>query len=102
METNKLRSQIVSGFKINGLSLRSEASTLLVEVLEDVGGEGDVRRWLDKIIETVQKQPLTSSFITRDVVEIAVNECREGGDEEGDKIFNIIDAFKVRVCVGLV
>jgi len=91
---SRIRNKIVSAFKINGLSLRSEASSLLVEVLSEVEA-GDFQKWLQKVIDTVQKQPLTSSFITKELVETAINECREGADEEGDKIFNIIDAFKI-------
>ena len=95
MDSARIRNKIVSAFKINGLSLRSDASSLLVDVLSEVENE-DFRKWLEKIIDTVQKQPLTTSFITKELVETAINECREGGDEEGDKIFNIIDAFKIR------
>lgn len=94
MDNTKLRNKIVSAFKMNGLSLRSEASALLLEVLSEVDNE-DFQKWLQKLIDTVQKQPLTSSFITKELIDIAINECREGADEEGDKMFNIIDAFKV-------
>ena len=84
MDLSRVRNQIVSTFKINGLSLRSDASTLLVEELQDyVDSERDFKRKLEQLIETVHKQPLTTSFVTREVVETSLNECREGGDDEG-------------------
>ncbi|XP_057308623.1 DNA polymerase epsilon subunit 2-like [Hydractinia symbiolongicarpus] len=94
MANTQVRSKVVTAFKINGLSLRSEASKLLVEVLSEVD-HNELDGWLERIIDCVQKQPLKTSFVDRDVVEIAINECNQEGDEEGDKIFNIVDVFKL-------
>lgn len=93
MAASEIRSKVVSTFKLNGLSIRSEASKLLIEVLSEVKRK-DLEKWIEKIIEIVQKQPLTSNFIDRDVVEIAINECNQGGDDESDRIFNVIDIYK--------
>ncbi|XP_046337184.2 DNA polymerase epsilon subunit 2-like [Haliotis rufescens] len=90
----KLKSHIQSSFKMHGLTLRSEASRYLVDVLTPVT---DVQRdsWMEKIIEIVQKQPLSSSMIDRTVCESAVQECNDEQEDEGDKVFCIIDAFSV-------
>ncbi|XP_053376311.1 DNA polymerase epsilon subunit 2-like [Mercenaria mercenaria] len=92
--STKLKSTITSSFKMHGLSLRSEASRYLVDVFSQVDEE-DCQEWLDKIIEIVQKQPLTSSLIDKQICESAVQECNAEQDDESDKIFSVIDAFSV-------
>jgi len=94
MVGSEIRSKIVGSFKLNGLSLRSEASKFLVETLSEVETD-ELETWIEKIIELVQKQPLNSNFIDRDVVEIAVNECAQNVDTEGEDAFNVIDIYKV-------
>jgi len=88
-----LRSKIISTFKLNGLSLRSEASKILIEVLSEVD-KGDLTEWLEKIIDAVQKQSLKSTFIDANIIEEAINECNQENSEE-DKIFNVVDIFKI-------
>ncbi|XP_050406951.2 DNA polymerase epsilon subunit 2 [Patella vulgata] len=90
----KLRNVITSAFKMHGLTLRSEASRYLVEVLTPLD-EGERDGWLDHMIEIIQKQPLSSSMIDKIVCEAAVQECNAEQDEEGENVFCIIDAFSV-------
>jgi hypothetical protein len=54
-----LRARVISGFKLHGLSLRREAAKVLVDVLNPVS-DGEVDIWLDKIIDSIQKQPCKS------------------------------------------
>ena len=89
-----VRKEIVTSFKLHGLSLKTEASKFLTEVLSSVS-EVELQDWLDKIVEAVQKQPLISSLVDREVVEIAVQECSEDPSENTDKAFCVINAFKV-------
>ncbi|XP_065652435.1 DNA polymerase epsilon subunit 2 isoform X3 [Hydra vulgaris] len=86
--------KVLHAFKLNGLSLRSEASKFLIETLENLDS-GEVDTWLRRVIEIVQKQPLDNVFIDRTVLEHAVAECKEGNDDTGDRVFNFIDAFSV-------
>ncbi|XP_028402077.1 DNA polymerase epsilon subunit 2-like [Dendronephthya gigantea] len=88
------RTKIVKAFKLHGLSLQSEASRFLGEVLSTVG-EKDYDGWLDRIIEYVHKQPLSSTLISKDIVETAVQECSDQTDEVSDNAFNVISAFEV-------
>ncbi|XP_069117868.1 DNA polymerase epsilon subunit 2-like [Argopecten irradians] len=91
---SKLKSHVLSAFKMHGLTLRSESSKYLVEVLGSV--DDDQREeCLDKIIETIQKQPLSSSLITKATCEAAVQECNAEHDDEGENILCVIDAFSV-------
>ncbi|CAC5374744.1 POLE2 [Mytilus coruscus] len=71
----------------------SEASKYLVDVLNLIN---EVQRedCLDKIIESVQKQQLSSTLIDRSVCEQAVQECNTDQDES-DNVFGVIDAFAV-------
>ena len=95
MSDAALRQSIVSNFKLQGLSLKSDASTLLVEVLEPHLHGGDMEQIIDMIIEAIQKQPLKSSLIGRDVVEIAIEECNTTSDADTEKALVIINAFDV-------
>ncbi|XP_005094411.1 DNA polymerase epsilon subunit 2 [Aplysia californica] len=90
----KLKSAIVSAFKMHGLTLRSEASLYLIDVLAPVD-QKERDQWVDKIIEIIQKQSLTSSMIDRGVCELAVQECNAEQEDDSDTIFNVIDAFSV-------
>ena len=90
-----LRRQIISNFKLQGLTLKSEAATYLVEVLAPYANDTDINKIIDQIIEAVQKQPLKSSIVTREVVEIAVEECNQASDVDNEKAMVVIDAFDV-------
>ena len=89
-----VRKEVVSSFKLHGLSLKTDASKFLTEVLSTVS-EVELEDWLEKIVEAVQKQPLHSSLVDRDIVEVAVQECSEDPEEDTDKAFCVIDAFQV-------
>ncbi|XP_062501135.1 DNA polymerase epsilon subunit 2-like [Corticium candelabrum] len=90
----RLKGRIISSFKLYGLSLRSGAVKYLTDVLQPVS-EVEVEKWLDTIVNGVQKLPLTSSFIDRDCIELAVQNSSGGTDKESDKVFEVIDAFRV-------
>ncbi|XP_059179397.1 DNA polymerase epsilon subunit 2-like isoform X2 [Physella acuta] len=90
----KLKNSIVSAFKMHGLTLRSEASRYLVEVLAPVEAS-EKEQWLDKIIDIVQKQSLASAMVGREECESAVQECNAEQDDDSDSILNVIDAFSV-------
>lgn len=81
-------------FKLHGLSLKTDATKFLTEVLTPLT-EVELEDWLDKIVEGVQKQPLSSSLIGREAVEQAVQECSQTSEDDNDKAFTIIDAFSV-------
>ena len=94
MEAKQVRSKIITGFKMNGLSLRSDASKYLVEALSPLK-RSEVEIWLERIIESVQKQPLESTAIGRDIIESAVQEINQDSEEDNDKVFNLINAFSI-------
>ncbi|XP_075387203.1 DNA polymerase epsilon subunit 2 isoform X2 [Tenrec ecaudatus] len=94
MAPERVRSRALSAFKLRGLMLRGEAIKYLTDALQSVG-ELELEDTLEKIIDAVEKQPLSSNMIERSVVEAAVQECSQAVDETIDHIFNIIGAFDI-------
>ncbi|KAF3831173.1 hypothetical protein GH733_002411, partial [Mirounga leonina] len=76
------------------LSFGIEAIKYLTEALESIS-EVELEDALEKIIDAVEKQPLSSNMIERSVVEAAVQECSQSVDETIEHIFNIIGAFDI-------
>ncbi|XP_059514813.1 DNA polymerase epsilon subunit 2 isoform X4 [Myotis daubentonii] len=94
MAPERLRSRALSAFKLRGLLLRGEAIKYLTEALQSIS-EVELEDALEKIIDAVEKQPLSSNMIERSVVEAAVQECSQSVDETIEHIFNIIGAFDI-------
>ncbi|XP_025151597.1 DNA polymerase epsilon subunit 2 isoform X1 [Bubalus kerabau] len=94
MAPERLRSRALSAFKFRGFMLRGEAVKYLTEALQSIN-EIELEDALEKIIDAVEKQPLSSNMIERSVVEAAVQECSQSVDETIDHIFNIIGAFDI-------
>ena len=90
-----LRARVINNFKLQGLLLRSDATSLLVEVLSPHQERQDIDDVIDHIIEAVQKQPLETSLVTKAIVEVAIEECNETTDADVEKALMIIDAFSV-------
>ena len=90
-----LRKQLQTDFRLNGLSLKTDAANLLVEVLGPYAGEENFQEIVDNIIEAVLKQPLGSSQVGKDVVELAIEECNEATDTDTDVAMVVIDAFQI-------
>uniref|UniRef100_A0A669DZ81 DNA polymerase epsilon subunit n=1 Tax=Oreochromis niloticus TaxID=8128 RepID=A0A669DZ81_ORENI len=70
------------------------ASRYLVEVLESVN-HSELDDVIERVLDAVEKQPLSSSMIELSVVESAVQDCTQTCDETIDNVFNIIGAFDV-------
>ncbi|KAK2843141.1 hypothetical protein Q7C36_011356 [Tachysurus vachellii] len=94
MDARRLKTKVTAAFKMRGLMLRPEASRYLVEVLEAVS-EVDLEDVIERILDGVEKQPLSSSMIELSVAETAVQDCSQSCDETIDNVFNIIGAFDV-------
>lgn len=94
MTAVSVKNIIVSAFKMHGYTLRSEASKYLVDVLLPVS-EVSREDWLDRILEALQKQLLSSSVIDKATVTAAVQECSHSVDDEGEQMLTVIDAFAI-------
>uniref|UniRef100_A0A8D0V047 DNA polymerase epsilon subunit 2 n=1 Tax=Sus scrofa TaxID=9823 RepID=A0A8D0V047_PIG len=80
MAPDRLRSRALSAFKLRGLLLRGEAIKYLTGALQSIN-EVELEDALEKIIDAVEKQPLSSNMIEKSVVEAAVQECSQSVDE---------------------
>lgn len=94
-QSTVLRRQITTNFKLQGLTLKSEAASYLVEVLAPYADDTEFNKIIDHIIDAVQKQPLKSPLVAREIVEIAVEECNQASDVDSEKAMVVIDAFDV-------
>ncbi|KAJ3613886.1 hypothetical protein NHX12_020130 [Muraenolepis orangiensis] len=90
----KIKTKVSADVKMRGLMLRPDASKYLVEVLESVNPT-ELEDVIEKILDAVEKQPLSSAMIELSVMETAVQDCSQSCDENIDNVFNIIGAFDV-------
>uniref|UniRef100_A0A7N6FET6 DNA polymerase epsilon subunit n=1 Tax=Anabas testudineus TaxID=64144 RepID=A0A7N6FET6_ANATE len=90
----QIKTKVSAGFKMRGLILRPESSRYLVEVLESVS-PSELDDVIERVLDAVEKQPLSSNMIELPVVESAVQDCTQSCDETIDNVFNIIGAFDV-------
>ena len=88
-----LQRKITTTFTLQGLTLKSTAASFLVEVLAPYADDAEINDIIDHIIDAVQKQPLKSSLIGRETVEIAVEECNQASDVDSEKAMVVIDAL---------
>nr|XP_061798267.1 DNA polymerase epsilon subunit 2-like [Nerophis lumbriciformis] len=89
-----MKSRVCSDFKMRGLILRPEATKYLVEVLDSVR-PSELDDIIERVLDAVEKQPLSSSTIELSVVENAVQDCSQSCDDATSNIFNVIGAFDV-------
>lgn len=62
-----LRSSISQSFKLQGLTLRGQATSVLVDALQSYQNTESLDQIVDSIVEAVLKQPLTTSFVDKEV-----------------------------------
>ena len=94
MEAN-LRKRLLSSFKLQGFSLKSDALSYLVDVLTPYSYSTELDDILDRVIEAAQQQDLKSAILGRDIIEKAVDECNEASDNDTEKALVVIDAFSI-------
>uniref|UniRef100_A0A803XSB5 DNA polymerase epsilon subunit n=1 Tax=Meleagris gallopavo TaxID=9103 RepID=A0A803XSB5_MELGA len=74
--------------------LLGEAVKYLTETLQSLNEE-EFEDVIDRIIDAVEKQPLSTNMIELPTVEAAVQECSQASDETIENVFNIIGAFDI-------
>lgn len=94
MDARRVKQKVNAGFKMRGLILRPESSRFLLQVLESVS-PAELEEVLERVLDSVEKQPLSSSMVDLCVLEAAVQDCSQSCDETIDHVFNIIGAFDV-------
>lgn len=77
---------------MHGLAIRSDASKYLCELLEPLpSSEHD--EWIDKVVEAVQKLPINSTVISRDIILKAAQEVSANEDDDIDGLLQILDIY---------
>uniref|UniRef100_A0A803Y728 DNA polymerase epsilon subunit n=1 Tax=Meleagris gallopavo TaxID=9103 RepID=A0A803Y728_MELGA len=76
------------------LKKEGEAVKYLTETLQSLNEE-EFEDVIDRIIDAVEKQPLSTNMIELPTVEAAVQECSQASDETIENVFNIIGAFDI-------
>ncbi|XP_042669560.1 DNA polymerase epsilon subunit 2 [Centrocercus urophasianus] len=101
MEPERLRRRLGCAFRARGLMLRAEAVKYLTETLQSLNEE-EFEDVIDRIIDAVEKQPLSTNMIELSTVEAAVQECSQASDETmyGD-IISFYLMFMGVVCMPL-
>lgn len=61
----RIKSQVMTFFKIGGFHLRSEVALLLVAKIKDLS-EDDRKEFIDKIFSSIQNQTLETANIEKD------------------------------------
>ncbi|XP_032521787.2 DNA polymerase epsilon subunit 2 [Danaus plexippus] len=89
-----VRSEVNSAFKLNGFTIRKEASTFVAEQVAAVSKE-ERKKILDKLIEHLLHQCLSQPVLEKQHLEVAYKECLSSGLEESETILNVIDALNV-------
>lgn len=93
-----IRSEINNLFKLNGFTIRKEASNYLAEELSSLP-PAEQRPMLDKLTAHILHQCVSQPVLEKHHVEIAYKECSTLGLEESETVLNVIDAFKVpKLC----
>jgi len=90
---------VASALKLYGYSIQREASEILASELRNIGpSEHD--KWYDDLVESLQRQSLTSNVLSVKSVQLALKEIGKDGlqvnDEqaEDEPILSVIDAFE--------
>ena len=85
--------RIITNFKLQGLSLRGDAASLLVKHVSSCKDEKDVDKTVDKILDALRQQNLKNSLIDKTAIAAAIAECTESNETENP--LTVIDAFSV-------
>ncbi|XP_046460207.1 DNA polymerase epsilon subunit 2-like [Daphnia pulex] len=92
---SRFKNDIVMTFKLNGLTVRSEATKYIIGLLTPLHKDEQVQ-WLEKLIDVIQKQGLlNSTTVEKSHVERAAKECCQNEFDETTVLLNVISAFDV-------
>ncbi|GIX94149.1 DNA polymerase epsilon subunit 2 [Caerostris darwini] len=88
-----LKATIISAFNIHGYTLRSDALKFLQEHLESLAAS-EQQTDIDKILNQIVGQNLTSPLIDKHIVESAFKNLHSAANDDG-VLFNVCDSFSL-------
>ncbi|KAF7235764.1 hypothetical protein EG68_11421 [Paragonimus skrjabini miyazakii] len=90
---NVTKADVDKPFKLNGLFLAPDASAYLLQIAQRVDSSKR-QKVLRRIVETILKQKIDETRITKTLCEQAVNECKADRSVDNPVLY-VIDAFEV-------
>ncbi|CAL4077086.1 unnamed protein product, partial [Meganyctiphanes norvegica] len=93
MTSAMLKNHVNSIFKMHGLAIRSDASKYLCELLEPLP-KNEHDEWIDKVVEEVQKLPINSTVISKDIIHKAAQEVSANEDDDLEGLLQVMDIYK--------
>lgn len=95
MELSKrVRNEVSNGFKLTGFTLRRDAVTFVADQISAQSSEERLKT-IDRLAYHMLHLCPTQPVIEKDQIESAYKEISTEGLEEGETVFNVIDAFKI-------
>ncbi|KAG1656761.1 DNA polymerase epsilon subunit 2 [Nymphon striatum] len=97
MSLDDLKREVSTVFKMHGLSLHSEANRYLCKLLSEVETQAKLNLWIDKIVENVLKQPLSTTMVNLKNLKTAITESssRNHESDQSSRILSVMDAFSL-------
>ncbi|XP_071517352.1 DNA polymerase epsilon subunit 2 [Panulirus ornatus] len=92
MTSNK--SLVVNLFKLHGLTARSDGAKYLCELLEPLPKD-EHEKWIEKVIEAVQKLPISSTLISKEDIHKAAKEVGTADNDDIENLLQVVDIFRV-------
>ncbi|CAJ0959396.1 unnamed protein product, partial [Mesorhabditis belari] len=92
IERRLIRKLIGDTFRMNALMLKKDAQEFCIDTLERVE-EDKRRKWMERIIETIRKQNLTSDCVTLDDFQNIIKQVVTSKSEKATALIKIFDAF---------
>ncbi|XP_065563321.1 DNA polymerase epsilon subunit 2-like isoform X2 [Artemia franciscana] len=94
MSLAKIKNNVSMSFRLSGLNIKGDALNYLADLLSPVE-PSEHNQWIERIIDLILKQGLTSPLVDLKHVEAAALECGRTKTEEADTFFNVISAYDV-------
>ncbi|XP_032795121.1 LOW QUALITY PROTEIN: DNA polymerase epsilon subunit 2 [Daphnia magna] len=92
---SRFKNDIVTTFKLNGLTVRSEATKYILGLLTPLHKD-ERSQWLEKLVDVIQKQGLLdSTTVEKSHIEKAAKECCQNELDEATSLLNVISAFDI-------
>ncbi|ETN85118.1 nucleic acid-binding domain protein [Necator americanus] len=94
-ERTRVRREVSSFFRINAFEPKKEVLDTCVEALYKFDKEKR-KKWMNKIVETLRKQSLSTSVVSQDVIREVFAQISNRTTKQNNSLFNVFDSFSIR------
>ncbi|XP_069180346.1 DNA polymerase epsilon subunit 2-like [Procambarus clarkii] len=89
-----VKNLVVNLFKLHGLAVRSDGAKYLCELLNPLPKD-EHDEWIEKVIEAVQKLPISSTLISKEDIYKAAQEVGTAENDDIENLLQVVDIYKV-------